>query len=87
MRVEMVTREDLELFRLELVRDLREILQSSQQQSNNEWLKNTEVMKLLKVSANTVQRLRLAGKLRSSKIGGIHYYRYQDIQFLLESGL
>ena len=51
MRVEMVTREDLELFRLELVRDLREILQSSQQQSNNEWLKNTEVMKLLKVFA------------------------------------
>ncbi|MEI9808560.1 MAG: helix-turn-helix domain-containing protein [Bacteroidota bacterium] len=34
------------------------------------WLKNSEVRKLLNISTNTVQRLRIAGKLRSSKVGG-----------------
>jgi hypothetical protein len=41
---------------------------------------------LLKVSSNTVQRLRIAGKLKSSKVGGFHYYRLEDVEKLLESG-
>jgi predicted site-specific integrase-resolvase len=49
------------------------------------WLRNSEVRKLLNISANTVQRLRIAGKLPSSKVGGIHYYRYEDIEKLLNS--
>jgi hypothetical protein len=49
------------------------------------WLKNSEVRKLLNISSNTIQRLRIAGKLRSSKVGGIHYYRYEDIDNLLNS--
>ena len=48
-------------------------------------LKNAEVMKLLEISANTLQRLRVSGKLPSSKAGGIHYYRYEDIDKLLNS--
>jgi hypothetical protein len=49
------------------------------------WLKNSEVRKLLNISSNTVQRLRISGKLRSSKVGGIHYYRYEDIEKLLST--
>ena len=51
-----------------------------------EWLKNSDVRKLLKVSSNTVQRLRISGKLKSAKLGGVHYYRLEDIEKLLESG-
>jgi excisionase family DNA binding protein len=51
-----------------------------------EWLKNSEVRKLLKVSSNTVQRLRISGKLPSTKVGGVHYYRRDDIEKLLDSG-
>ena len=40
-------------------------------------------MKLLKVSANTIQRLRIAGKLKATKVGGVHYYRYEDIEKML----
>ena len=86
MAVEIVTREDLQVFRVQLLNDILQLVGSTERQPK-EWLKNGEVMKLLKVSANTVQRLRVAGKLRSSKLGGIHYYRYQDIQELLEGGL
>jgi hypothetical protein len=47
------------------------------------WLKNSEVRKLLSISSNTIQRLRIAGKLRSTKLGGTLYYRYEDIETLL----
>ena len=35
-------------------------------------------------SSNTIQRLRISGKLRSSKVGGIHYYRYDEIEKLMD---
>ena len=87
MAVEIVTREDLQLFRVQLLNDIKELITPEGSKEEKQWLKNNEVRKLLKVSANTVQRLRIAGKLRSSKIGGIHYYRFDDVQNLLESGL
>jgi len=86
MAVEIVTREDLQAFRVQLLNDIRQLFTPVTIKEEKQWLKNSEVQKLLKVSANTVQRLRVAGKLKSSKIGGVHYYRYEDIVNLLESG-
>ena len=86
MAVEIVTREDLQLLRVQLLNDIRQLVGSTEKQPK-EWLKNSEVMKLLKVSASTVQRLRVGGSLRSTKVGGTHYYRWEDIQRLLEKGL
>ena len=87
MAVEIVTREDLQLFRVQLLNDLKELLTPKESKEEHQWLKNSEVKKLLNISSNTIQRLRIAGKLRSSKIGGVHYYRYEDVQDLLLSGL
>ena len=87
MAVEIVTREDLQLFRVQLLNDLKELLTPKESKEEHQWLKNSEVKKLLNISSNTIQRLRIAGKLRSSKIGGVHYYRYEDVQDLLSSGL
>ncbi len=87
MAVEIVTREDLQLFRVQLLNDLKELLQPKESKEEHPWLKNSEVKKLLNISSNTIQRLRIAGKLRSSKLGGVHYYRYEDVQDLLLSGL
>lgn len=87
MPVELVTREDLQAFRLQLLQDLRQLMGTPRTPEEVRWLKNAEVMKLLQVSANTVQRLRVAGKLKSSKVGGVHYYRYEDIQQMLSNGI
>lgn len=87
MAVEIVTREDLQLFRVQLLNDLKELLTPKESKEEHQWLKNSEVKKLLNISSNTIQRLRISGKLRSSKIGGVHYYRYEDVQGLLLSGL
>lgn len=87
MAVEVITREDLQAFRLQLLSDLRQMFLTSEAKLQKQWLKNGDVRKLLNVSSNTVQRLRISGKLKSSKIGGIHYYRLEDVEKLLEGGL
>ena len=85
MGLEVITKEDLQLFRMQLLNDLRLILEPKDAKPVKPWLKNSEVRKLLNISSNTVQRLRIAGKLRSSKVGGIHYYRYEDIEKLFSN--
>ena len=85
MGLEVITKEDLQQFRTQLINDLRELLIPKEAKLVQPWLRNSEVMKLLNISANTIQRLRIAGKLRSNKVGGIHYYRYEDIEKLLNS--
>jgi hypothetical protein len=83
MPMTIITKEDLDAFRLQLLDDIRRILKPAEAKIVKPWLKNAEVMKLLDISANTLQRLRVSGKLSSSKVGGVHYYRYEDIEKLL----
>jgi hypothetical protein len=82
MGIEVVTKEDLQQFRLQLLNDLRQLLEPKDAILIKPWLRNAEVRKLLNISSNTIQRLRISGKLRSTKIGGIHYYKYEDIEKL-----
>ena len=86
MAIEVVTKDDLEAFRQQLLSDIRQLMAPSGATSRPQWLKNNEVRKLLNISSNTVQRLRIAGTLKSAKIGGVHYYRLEDIEKLLDSG-
>ena len=85
MAIEVITKEDLQEFRVQLLEDIRRLLTPPEAKLVKPWLKNLEVRKLLDISSNTLQRLRIAGKLRSTKVGGIHYYRYEDIEKLLNS--
>lgn len=84
MQVEMITREDLQAFRLQLLQDLKELL-DSHQPTTSEWLRSSEVRKKLKISPGTLQNYRISGKLTSSKIGSIHFYRSTDVESLLKS--
>jgi hypothetical protein len=81
----IVTKEDLEQFRIQLLEDIRQILIARDAKLMKPWLKNAEVKKLLDISTNTLQRLRVSGKLRFSKVGGIHYYKFEDIEKLLSN--
>ena len=83
MSVEVITKDDLQTFRMQLLNDIRQLLVPQEAKLIKPWLKNNEVKKLLGISSNTIQRLRIAGKLRSTKVGGVHYYRYEDIEKLL----
>ena len=86
MAIEVVTKDDLQQFRMQLINDIKLLIGSPEKSMEKQWLKNAEVKKILNISSNTIQRLRIAGKLRSSKIGGVHYYRYADIEKMLNEG-
>lgn len=82
MAVEIITKDDLNQFRSQLLSDLGEMLNLKQSQQK-QWLKSAEVRKLLKMSPGTLQNLRINGTLRYTKIGGTMYYSYDDIEKML----
>lgn len=83
MGVEVVTKEDLQAFRLQLMNDLKALLFPSKS-AKKEWLRSSEIRKALKISAGTLQNLRVTGKLKPAKIGGILFYRNSDLEKLLD---
>jgi len=84
MAIEVITKEDLLQFKVELLEEIKKLLAAFNPKPMKEWMKGNEVRKLLGISAGTLQNFRVSGKLQSSKIGGIHFYRYSDIDRLLE---
>ncbi|TXK45721.1 helix-turn-helix domain-containing protein [Pontibacter qinzhouensis] len=85
MSVEIITKEDLQHFRRQLLEDLQQLLSKRQPtQTQKQVLKSAEVRKLLKISPATLQSLRINGTLPFSKIGGTIYYRQEDIEKLME---
>ncbi|OOV17637.1 helix-turn-helix domain-containing protein [Flavobacterium sp. LM4] len=82
MMVYLITREDLNEFRNLLLNDLKQLIQPQSQQAK-QWLKSYEVRKLLNISAGTLQNLRINGTLAYTKIGGLMYYKYSDIEKVL----
>lgn len=83
MAIEVITREDLNEFRTLLLADLSEMLNSKPQQQK-QWLKSSEVRKMLNISPGTLQNLRINGTLSYTKIGGIIYYAYSDLMKVLD---
>jgi hypothetical protein len=82
MTVEFITKEDLYIFKKELMQELLAVLQ--QPQKNSQWLKSCDVRELLKISPNTLQRLRIKGVLKFSKVGSSFFYKTDDVQKMLE---
>ncbi|WP_316632618.1 helix-turn-helix domain-containing protein [uncultured Flavobacterium sp.] len=79
MVIDLITREDLNEFRNLLLNDLKQLIKPQSQQVK-QWLKSYEVRKMLNISAGTLQNLRINGTLAFTKIGGLMYYKYSDIE-------
>ncbi|WP_418264200.1 helix-turn-helix domain-containing protein [Flavobacterium faecale] len=78
---QVVTKKDLLIFGNAL---LKEIQSSTTHEKPAQWLKSSEVRKLLKISPGTLQNLRINGTLQYNRIGGIIYYKYDDISKMLD---
>ncbi len=87
MPIEIITKEDLEHFRQKLLQDIKELVKPVPVESPKPWLKSYEVRKILCISNGTLQNLRIQRKIRYSKVGGLLFYKYEDIQKLLEAGI
>ncbi|HWJ30357.1 MAG TPA: helix-turn-helix domain-containing protein [Flavisolibacter sp.] len=83
MEMDIVTRADLQAFRIELLNDLKLLFGKDDRQASKPWLRNQEVCRLLSISSSTLKRMRISGKMKSTKVCGIHYYSYSEIESLL----
>ncbi len=88
MPVEIVTKDDLQVLRFQLINDIKEliILSKNPKEENLQGYKTSQVRKLLGCSTNKVYALRTAGKLRFKKVGGTVYYKKDDIKRLMDEG-
>lgn len=85
MTVAIVTKEDLEEFKIDLLNEIKKIIQSAESTYSKKWLKSKEITKLLNISPGTLQNLRINGTLTYTKIGGTFYYENSDIEKLLKT--
>jgi hypothetical protein len=83
MTIEFITKEDLYFFKKELLEELLSALQHKPQQPD-QWLKSADVREMLNVSPNTLQRYRINGALKFSKVGSTFFYKADDVQKMLE---
>ena len=85
MPTEIITSEDLIEFKVEIINEMKRLFKEYNGQPTKKWLKSPDVRRILNLSAGTLQNLRLNGSLPFTKIGGVIYYDYADIQALLQS--
>ena len=83
---ELMTKDDLQQFKSELLNELKQFIRQGGEEPK-QWLRSNQVRKRLNISPGTLQNLRINGTLRSTKVGGILYYKSEDIDKLLNGGL
>jgi len=83
MPTTIVTTEDLMEFKVELLEEIKKLLNNQSGSSSKKWLKSTEVMKLLQISPGTLQNFRINGNLPFTRIGGSIYYDADEINKIL----
>jgi hypothetical protein len=85
MPAQILTTDDLKEFKLDLLEEIKKLLRQNGIQPVKKWLKSPEVRKLLNISPGTLQNMRVNGTLPFTKIGGVIYYDYEDIQKMLQT--
>ena len=83
MAAQIITKEDLDQFKIELLDGFKEILSSANSPTAKKWLKSYEVRELLGISPGTLQNMRVNGTLPFTKVGGLIFYDNDDIQKML----
>ena len=84
MPTQIITTDDLREFKLELLKDIKELLRMTTSTEKKKYLKSPEIMELLQVSPGTLQNLRINGTLPYTKIGGIIFYDSEEIEKVMK---
>lgn len=84
MPTEIITTDDLREFKIDLLEEISRLLKEYSGHPTKKWLKSWEVRKLLDISPGTLQNLRENQTLPFTKVGGVIFYDYQDIQQMLD---
>jgi hypothetical protein len=82
LKHQLITKKDLLDFSTLLLAEVK--IQLDKTEKPKTWLKSSEVRQLLKISAGTLQNLRINGTLSYTRVGGIIFYKYEEIQKILD---
>lgn len=85
MATTILTIEDLQDFKKELLQELKSLLPAQNNAIQKKWLKSKEIRSMLGISAGTLQTLRINGTIPYSKMGGVIYYDNEEIQRILHA--
>ncbi|MFP7658483.1 DNA-binding protein [Chryseobacterium proteolyticum] len=92
MEISLLTKEDLQEFRIQLLLDIERILDEKIQPAepipkdvNPEWIRSKSVRAFMNISPATLQNLRVTGKIKFKKILGSYYYNLDDLKKLFEN--
>nr|WP_303649277.1 helix-turn-helix domain-containing protein [Chryseobacterium edaphi] len=80
----LLTKEDLQDFKKELLQEITTLFENKGT-IQKQWLRTSEVKKLLNVSSGTLQNYRVNGTLGYKKLGGSLYYSHDEIKKLMDS--
>ena len=83
MPAQILTSDDLREFKIDLIEEIKKLLRQNGVQPVKQVLKSPDVRKMLNISPGTLQTMRINGTLPYSKVGGVIYYEYEDIQKML----
>ena len=83
---QLITSDDLIEFKHELLTEVEKLFKSYSTTTQKRWLKAHQVRKLLSISIGTLQTLKSNGILPYTKIGGVHFFDFEDIQRILQEG-
>ena len=81
--IELITKEDLQIFKSELLSEIKSLLKPDGVE-NKKWLRSNQVCKLLGISPGTLQTFRVNGTVPFTKVGGILFFKAEDIEKLME---
>ncbi|MGJ1323949.1 hypothetical protein D3C87_1514810 [compost metagenome] len=84
--MEIVSKQDLEQFRIRMLSDIQQMLVGSLVPPTEEfdWLRSKAIRKMMDISPATLQNLRITGKIRHKKVMGSYYYNRSDLQKLFQ---
>lgn len=89
MAAEIITTEELQRFRIQLLNELKAFvcdLIKDKTDPSIKGYKTKQVKQILGCCTNTVLALRTSGRLRCRKIGGSLYYMREDVERLFKEG-
>ena len=84
MAAEIITHEDLQLFKEELISEIRNLLSIKPPPPAKKWIKSYQVLEMLGISAGTLQTMRKKGAIPYSRMGGLMLYDYDAILALMK---
>jgi hypothetical protein len=91
MAANIITQEDLEQFKVELLQELKDIINNKpsdkDQSKETRWLKSHQVQRQLGISPGTLQNLRINGTIPFTKVGGVIFYSQDHIQAVMQQNM